>query len=66
MRLEPIEQPHGLVTRVAYWMSRRSLGAVASSIKVLYARAPKIATPGYQLVRGLASGRGRCSPTPRR
>ncbi len=32
MRLEPIEKPRGLVLRIAYWMSRRSLGAVASSI----------------------------------
>ncbi len=56
MRLEPIEKPRGLVLRIAYWMSRRTLGAVASSIKVIYARAPKLATPGYQLVRAMEKG----------
>jgi AhpD family alkylhydroperoxidase len=56
MRLEPIEKPRGLVLRVAYWMSRRNLGAVMSSIKVIYARAPKLATPGYQLVRTMEKG----------
>jgi hypothetical protein len=42
MRLEPIEKPRGLILRIAYWMSRRTLGAVMSSIKVIYARAPKL------------------------
>ena len=56
MRLEPIEKPRGLMLRIAHWMSRRSLGAVPSSITVIYARAPKLATPGYQLVRTLEKG----------
>ncbi len=56
MRLEPIEKPRGLVLRVAYWMSRRNLGAVMSSIKVIYARAPKLARPGYHLVRTMEKG----------
>ncbi len=56
MRLEPIEKPRGLTLRIAHWMSRRSLGAVPSSITVIYARAPKLATPGYQLVRTLEKG----------
>ena len=28
MRIAPIEKPKGLLTRIAYWMSRRQLGKV--------------------------------------
>jgi hypothetical protein len=38
MRLEPIEEPKGLVMRLAYWMTRRQLGKVPSALKVIYAR----------------------------
>lgn len=43
MRLEPIEKPRGLLMRIAYWMSRRELGAVMTPLKVIYARAPHLA-----------------------
>ena len=43
MRLEPIEKPRGLLMRIAYWLSRRQLGGVMSPLKVIYARAPKLA-----------------------
>jgi AhpD family alkylhydroperoxidase len=43
MRLEPIEQPRGLLTRLGYWLSRRQLGSVMSPLKVIYARAPRLA-----------------------
>ncbi len=45
MRLEPIEKPQGLFMRIAYWLSRRQLGRVMSSLKVIYARAPAVAWP---------------------
>ena len=51
MRLEPIEKPKGLLMRLAYWMSRRQLGAVISPLKVGYARAPRIGRVGYGIVR---------------
>ena len=38
MRLEPIEKPRGLLMRIAYWLSRRQLGRVMSSLRVIYAR----------------------------
>ncbi len=43
MRLEPIEKPRGLFLRLLYWLSRRQLGGVMSPLKVIYARAPKLA-----------------------
>ena len=49
MRLQPIEEPRGLIMRVAYWMSRRQLGAVMSPLKVLYARSPKLGRLGYRM-----------------
>lgn len=56
MRLEPIERPKGLLLRLAYWMSRRQLGAVISPLKVIYARSPRIARAGFGLVRTMESG----------
>jgi len=51
MRIEPIEKPNSLMMRFAYWMSRRQLGKVIAPMKILYARSPKIARAGYQIVR---------------
>lgn len=45
MRFEPIERPRGLLLRLAYWLSRRRLGRVMSSLSVLYPRAPALAAP---------------------
>jgi AhpD family alkylhydroperoxidase len=56
MRLEPIEQPRGLLLRIAYWLSRRQLGRVMSSLTVIYARAPAVAWPGAWIVRTLERG----------
>lgn len=56
MRLEPIERPKSLLMKLAYWMSRRQLGAVISPLKVVYARSPRIARAGFGLVRTLESG----------
>jgi alkylhydroperoxidase family enzyme len=40
-RLAPIEHPRGLRLRLAYWGMRRSLGKVATPVKVVIARAPE-------------------------
>lgn len=56
MRLTPIEKPRGLLMRLAYWMSRRQLGAVISPMKVGYARCPRIARTGFSIVRTMESG----------
>ncbi len=50
MRLSALEQPPTLVARIAYWMSRRQLGVVATPFKVVYARVPALFRLGYQLV----------------
>ena len=42
MRLEPIERPKGLLVRIAYWISKRQLGAVMTPMKVIYARVPRL------------------------
>src|SRR5262245_514071 len=55
MRLEPIEKPKGLLMRLAYWLSRRQLGKVMSSMKVIYARSPAVAWPGLWIVRAMES-----------
>jgi AhpD family alkylhydroperoxidase len=56
MRIEPIEKPRGLLMRIAYWMSRRQLGAVMSPLKVVYARSPRIARTNFSIARTLESG----------
>lgn len=40
-RLAPIEEPHGVRLRLAYWGIRRGLGKVITPAKVLYARVPE-------------------------
>jgi alkylhydroperoxidase family enzyme len=49
MRLEPIEQPRGLLTRLAYWMARRQFGKVPSVISVVYARSAPLGMLGYRI-----------------
>ena len=56
MRLEPIEKPRGLLMRIAYWLSRRQLGRVMSSLSVIYARSPAITWPGLWIVRAMEGG----------
>ena len=56
MRLEPIEKPRGLLLRLAYWLSRRQLGKVMSSLAVIYGRAPALAWPGAWIVRAMERG----------
>ncbi len=40
MRLQPIENPKGLLVRLAYYLTKKSLGQVISPLKVIYARRP--------------------------
>lgn len=56
MRLEPVEKPRNWLLKLGYWMARRQLGAVPSSFKVIYARAPRLARAGYPLVRASEGG----------
>src|SRR5262249_17259663 len=55
MRLAPIERPSSLLVRIAYWMSRRQLGAVMSPMKVIYARVPRILRTTLSIVRATES-----------
>lgn len=51
MRLAPIERPDSWLVRLAYWVSKRQLGAVMSPMKVLYARVPRILRTTISIVR---------------
>lgn len=51
MRLAPIERPKSLLLRFGYWLSRRQLGTVIASMKIIYARSPRIARTGFSIVR---------------
>jgi AhpD family alkylhydroperoxidase len=48
-RLTPVEKPRGIAMKLAYWMSRRSLGKVMTPLKVFYARAPYLARLAYSM-----------------
>lgn len=56
MRLDPIEKPRSLLVRLAYAMARRKLGKVPTPFKVVYARAPRLATLSYRVSRILDGG----------
>lgn len=49
MRLEPIENPKGLMMRIAYWMTRRQLGKVITPMKVMFPRMPKVVRLSYEI-----------------
>lgn len=49
MRLEPIEKPKGFMMRIAFWMTRRQLGKVLTSMKVLYPRVPGMLKLSYEI-----------------
>jgi alkylhydroperoxidase family enzyme len=42
MRLQPIEQPKGLMMRLAFWFVRRQFGKVMTPMKVAYTRMPEM------------------------
>ena len=56
MRLEPIEQPRGLMMRLIYWMTRRRFGKVITPVKVVTARVPKSARVGYAITKMMEHG----------
>lgn len=56
MRLEPVEKPESWLLKLAYWVSRRQLGAVISPLKVIYARAPALARLGYRIQQTVEKG----------
>ena len=51
MRLEPIEQPTTLMMRLAYWMTRRQLGKVLTTMKVLYPRVPGLMKLSWEITK---------------
>jgi len=55
MRLAAIERPRNLLVRIAYWVSKRQLGAVMSPMKVIYARAPRLLRTTLSIVRASES-----------
>src|SRR5262245_8530999 len=38
--LPPIDKPRGLITKLAYYLSRRQFGKVLTPLKVVYSRLP--------------------------
>lgn len=50
MRLSPVEHAPSWSLRVAYWYSRRRFGKVLTTLKVIYARAPRLLGPYTRLL----------------
>lgn len=48
-RLEPIENPEGLKTKLAYWLTRKQMGKVITPMKVVTARIPKSLRLAYEM-----------------
>lgn len=55
MRLDPIEHPHGIFLRLAYWLTKRRYGKVLSSLKVIYARKPSLAKLAHSVAKTMSS-----------
>jgi alkylhydroperoxidase family enzyme len=51
LRLKRIEKPKGLMMRIAYWMMRRQVGKVMTSMKVVIARMPGALRLTYQITK---------------
>jgi AhpD family alkylhydroperoxidase len=51
MRLAPIERPPSLLVRIACWVSKRQLGKVATPMKVIYARVPRLLRATLSIMR---------------
>ena len=51
MRLEPIDQPKGLMMKLAFWMTRRQFGKVMTPMRVLYPRLPGMMKAAYEIVK---------------
>jgi alkylhydroperoxidase family enzyme len=49
MRLQPIDEPKGLMMRLAFWFSRRHFGKIMTPMKVLYPRVPKLLKVSFQI-----------------
>ena len=56
MRLTAIDNPRDLMTRIAYWMTKRRLGKVMTPMKVVYARMQKIFRLAYEEVKLVDKG----------
>lgn len=50
MRLKPIERPPSLFLYIAYWYSQHRFGKVLTTLKVIYARVPKLLAPYTKLL----------------
>jgi alkylhydroperoxidase family enzyme len=50
MRLKPVENPKAWSIRVAYWYSVRTFGKILMTLKVLYARQPRLLRPYLALL----------------
>lgn len=56
LRLQPIEEPRGLMMRIAWWVSRHRLGKVITPLKVVQARVPKSLRASYEISKVMERG----------
>jgi AhpD family alkylhydroperoxidase len=56
MRLQPVEQPKGLMLRFAFWMTRRKIGKVITPLKVVTARVPQSLRMTYEISKMAENG----------
>src|SRR5262249_7117994 len=49
MRLQPIDEPKGLMMRLAFWFSRRHFGKIVTPMRVLYPRVPQLLKVSFRI-----------------
>lgn len=56
MRIQPLPAPTGLLTRIAYWLTRRRFGKVITPLQVVYARVPNALKASHEISKLMEHG----------
>jgi alkylhydroperoxidase family enzyme len=56
VRLQPIENPNGLMLRIGFWFARQKFGKVITPMKVVTARVPKSMRLSYEMAKMMEHG----------
>ena len=56
MRLQPVENPNGLMMKIGFWFARRKFGKVITPMKVVTARVPTSMRMSYEIAKMMEHG----------
>ncbi len=56
MRLQPVENPNGLMMKIGFWFAQRTFGKVITPMKVVTARVPTSMRMSYEIAKMMEHG----------